>query len=198
MSLDSADEWRRRIAEALAGTTFFIPIVTPRFFKSDECRRELVTFAMHAESLGVSELLLPLLYADVPNLSEDSEDEAVSLVARTQYERWTNLRLQDEQSEAYRQGVNRLAVKLMEIAESLAERPTPALASAHSSEEEPGLVDILADTEAAMPRWVEALEQFSPVMEEISGIMTSDRPPFVGPAAMRVGLLLSPPLPGSG
>jgi hypothetical protein len=165
------EEWRRRIAEALAGTTFFIPVVTPRYFKSEECRRELLTFAMHAQSLGVSELLLPLLYVDVPGLADDNEDEAVALVARTQYERWTALRLADEQSPEYRQGINTLAMRLMEISEAVTEssavvrKAETALAS-----DEPGLIDILADAEAALPRWSEAMERFGPLMEQIAGL----------------------------
>jgi hypothetical protein len=34
------DEWRRRIETALAETTFFVPIITPLYFKRQECRRE--------------------------------------------------------------------------------------------------------------------------------------------------------------
>jgi hypothetical protein len=162
------DQWRRRIADALEGTTFFIPVVTPRYFKSDECRRELLTFAMHAESLGVSELLLPLVYAEVPGLAEGSDDEAVALIARTQFERWTLLRLQDEEAPEYRQGINKLALRLMEIAESLRrDAAVTPVAPSQPVDGEPGIVDILADAEAALPRWVETLEKFTPVLEEI-------------------------------
>jgi hypothetical protein len=42
------DNWRKHIDEALAGITFFIPILTPRYFQSEECRRELLTFTTRA------------------------------------------------------------------------------------------------------------------------------------------------------
>jgi hypothetical protein len=77
-------EWKRRIDAALLGTAFFIPVLTPRYFSRPECRRELLTFVGHAASLGVNELLLPLLYVDVPDLSPDSDDEAIALIARMQ------------------------------------------------------------------------------------------------------------------
>ncbi len=56
--LDSArlkwgDRWRSEIREALEGTTFFIPVITPRYFASEECRNELLGFADQAEQLGL-------------------------------------------------------------------------------------------------------------------------------------------------
>lgn len=93
--LEWGAEWRSRIEAALAGTTFCIPIVTPAFFKSPECRREVLTFSGHARSLGLEELLLPILYVKVPGLSEDSPDEVMSLIANRQYVDWTKLRTED-------------------------------------------------------------------------------------------------------
>ena len=45
------DEWQRRIDEALEGTAFFVLVITPRYFQSEACRAELLTFSGHAESL---------------------------------------------------------------------------------------------------------------------------------------------------
>jgi TIR domain len=163
------DEWRRRIAEALTGTTFFIPIITPRYFRSEECRRELLTFAGHARSLGVTELLLPIVYAEVPNLDETNDDEAVALIARTQYVNWSDLRLMDEASEAYRQGVNALAKRLMDVAQALEGRPV--VVPEPSEEEELGLVDLMAQAEAALPRWLGVMEQLGPLAEEIGAVL---------------------------
>ncbi|MCP9488157.1 MAG: toll/interleukin-1 receptor domain-containing protein, partial [Gaiellaceae bacterium MAG52_C11] len=67
------DEWELRIEEALQATTFFIPVVTPRYFRSEECRKKLLGFAGHAKSLGLEELVLPLYYIEVPDL-EDKEN----------------------------------------------------------------------------------------------------------------------------
>lgn len=176
-SLLWGDAWRDRIDNALQETTFFIPIITPRFFKSAECRKELLKFAGAAKSLGVEELLLPILYIPVKGLSPDSGDEAVALIASTQYANWTALRLKDEESEDYRSEVNKLAARLADITEQLAERPTTAAAasitpvgpgSATEIEEPPGLVDLIAQLEVEAPKWSETIESFSPVMEEIS------------------------------
>ncbi len=64
-SIAWGDKWRERIDSALSQTTFFIPIITPRYFTRTECRRELLEFAGKAKSLGVDELLLPILYVEV-------------------------------------------------------------------------------------------------------------------------------------
>ncbi|NHC12976.1 TIR domain-containing protein [Motilibacter deserti] len=122
-ALSWGSQWRARIDAALRATTFFVPLVTPRYFRSPECRRELLGFAGHAESLGLRELLLPVYYIDVPGLSEDSADEAVALVAGVQWEDWRGLRLEDEHSSAYRKGVARIAARLAALAAARAQEP---------------------------------------------------------------------------
>ncbi len=153
-------EWRRRIDDALAGTTFFIAIVTPRYFKSDECRRELLTFAGQAQSLGLEELLLPILYSEVPSMSPDSEDEAVALVARTQYVDWTASRLQEQSSAAYRAAVNGLAKRLVAIAREVADRQVREEVRVSSAGEEGDLIDLETVVEqitGLLPDWLEAV-----------------------------------------
>ena len=66
------EEWRERIDSSLAETTFFIPVITPRYFTRPECRRELLEFAAKAKMLGAEELLLPILYIEMRGLSAES------------------------------------------------------------------------------------------------------------------------------
>lgn len=171
--LSWGDEWRSRIDEALEGTAFFIPVITPRYFASAECRKELLRFSGHAKSLGVEELLLPILYTRVPEMEGDEiEDEAVALIAKTQYEDWRTLRLEDEDSPVYRQAVNRLASRLAEIAERVSQpsveeigQATPAVGEPADA---PGFLDLMAVAEEAMPRWTSTIEQFGPAMEALA------------------------------
>jgi hypothetical protein len=115
------EEWRQRIDSSIAGTTFFIPVVTPRYFTRPECRRELLEFAAKAKMLDAEELLLPILYIETRGLSTDSPDEAVALVARTQHVDWHTNRLLEPQSREYRVAVNALARRLLDIAKKVAE-----------------------------------------------------------------------------
>jgi len=95
-SIEWGEDWRRVIENALADITFFIPIVTPRYFKSEECRKELLRFSELARSQGVEELVLPILYADVPGLETDALDPAMAIVARRQWEDWRTVRLESD------------------------------------------------------------------------------------------------------
>jgi TIR domain len=51
------EEWRKRIDESLSSIAFFIAVLTPCYFLSSECRRELQKFARSARDLGIEELV---------------------------------------------------------------------------------------------------------------------------------------------
>lgn len=61
----------QRIAELIDSVTFYIPIVTPSFFRDDACREQILRFAERERRLGRSDLILPLLY-----VGRGIEDEA--------------------------------------------------------------------------------------------------------------------------
>jgi hypothetical protein len=165
------EEWRRRIETALAETTFFIPVITPLYFKRDECRRELLSFVGQAQSLGVMELVMPLLYVEVPDLVEDSSDETRALVARMQYVDWRELRLSPENSAEYRRGVNSLALRLAEINNRYEQSESPLIADAlDGEEEEEGLMDLLAIIEQKFPGWQENIDDGNAIGSQISAI----------------------------
>jgi TIR domain len=165
-SLKWGDEWRRRIDEALVSTTFFIPLITPRYFTRDECRRELLTFARHAEALGVKELICPLLYVPVRDLTEENQDPAVALVARAQLVDWTTLRLRDFQSEDHRQAISELVNRLAEVATTIASRQEVHEATVDEESERAGLLETLNQLQALMPEWREAVEADALVYEQ--------------------------------
>lgn len=114
------NKWRATIDSVLTETTFFIAVVTPRYIASRECRRELLLFRQNAQARGVSELLFPILYADVDGLDENSQDEVKAAIAQAQYVPFTELRLADEQSSEYRTAINSLAKRLIDIANIIA------------------------------------------------------------------------------
>jgi hypothetical protein len=154
------DEWQRRIENALVQTTFFIPVITPRYFKRPECRRELISFVGQAESLGITELILPILYGDVVGLAPDSEDEAIALVGRTQYVDWRSLRLAGSATPEYRTAVNALAKRLIEIASIVATRQMEnelRRAQGDMADDEADLASVLQRVDALLPGWLDAV-----------------------------------------
>lgn len=175
------DDWRERIAEALSAATFFIPIMTPRYFDSAECRRELIFFAREAKKLGVQSLLLPILYVPVPDLEENElADEALTLVKPRQYVHWTELRLEDQGSPAYRKGVARLAKRLADTVVEVSKAPMGAEgigAEVYQAEvvdeEAPGFLELIVAGEEALPRWTGVIEEVGVALEKLTEVATA-------------------------
>lgn len=180
------EAWKERIDNAIAGTTFFIPIITPSYFRSPECRRELLKFAREAERLGLTELLLSVHWVRVPELEdspEASSDEAVRLVAKYNWEDLREERLEDRESSVYRKAVVKLAENLVERVQRVQDvQDTPgealagsrhpgssgALAEVGSREGEDGIIDRLAATEEAFPQALTLLNRLGERLNEVS------------------------------
>lgn len=163
------DEWRRRIGIALAETTFFIPVITPLYFKRQECRNELLSFVGQAQSLNAIELVMPILYVEVPGLTEDNPDEACALVARMQYADWRKLRLCAEDSAEYRQGVNSLALRLAEISRQYEQSDTQQIDGDSEADEE-GIIDLLGAIEQKLPGWEEVVDNGNTAFQQATAI----------------------------
>ena len=169
------EDWRDKIDSNLASVAFFIPVMTPRYFMSPECRRELQFFARRATDLGIKDLILPLLYVDVPSLHDETvTDDLIALVRTFQWEDWRDLRFFDVTSEGYRRGVGRLATRLVE-ANRHAEATTTALPVDETPDESidnvPGLIDQLATAEETLPEWQETVEVIKQDIELIGQVM---------------------------
>jgi F-box protein 11 len=74
--------WKRRISEAVGGVMLFFPVLTPGFFQSSECRQELQQFLEYEKQRGRDDLILPIHYIEVPELTEPAEHERDELVER--------------------------------------------------------------------------------------------------------------------
>jgi len=157
--IDWGEVWRERVATGLMATTFFIPVITPRYFAREECRREFRDFLAHAKSLGLEEFLLPILYVPVTGLVEDSNDELVAIVARTQFVDWTKMRLLDVESPGYRRELNSLAVRLAQIEEKLSEVQisNEVEIAQLTSIEDRGVIELAEAVNEHLPKWTEAV-----------------------------------------
>jgi hypothetical protein len=176
------EEWEKRISDSLAGTTFFIPVITPRFFTSKPCRQEVIDFTTRAtEDSGLSELFLPILYAEVPFLSKDAEDPVVRLVAKTQYVKWHKLRLLDPGSSEHRTAVHELAEEIERISRDVAEKPEASYSPPPTGsgvdkdgdgldDDQPGTLDHIGRAEEVLPVWQETVEKMARCLEEIGEI----------------------------
>ena len=59
----------------LDGVTFLIPIITPSFFGSANCRQELEYFLDREEKLKRNDLILPVHYIDYPPVENAKQRE---------------------------------------------------------------------------------------------------------------------------
>ncbi len=109
-------KWEKRLEESLDHTTFLIPIITPKFFKSPHCRGELERFLKREQKLGRSDLVLPVYY--IPYSSLDQKDHAkirdplVREIATRQRQDWTKMRFEEPGSKQWREAVANLAKKI--------------------------------------------------------------------------------------
>jgi len=172
------EDWRDKIDSSLASIAFFIPVITPRYFMSPECRRELQFFARRATRLGIKELVLPLLYVDFPSIHDDeATDDLIALVRTFQWEDWTDLRFADVGSGGYRRGVARLAARLVNANRRAEESDIARMAQEVKAvtddalDDSLGLIDRLATAEETLPKWGETLEAIRREIELIRQVM---------------------------
>jgi hypothetical protein len=176
------DDWHPKIDQSLSSIAFFIPVITPRYFKSAECRRELNFFARNAERLGVKELVLPILYLDFPALHNDPQtDDLMAMVGRFQWVDWTSLRFAELTSGDYKRAVSSLAERL--VAANASADKTAAngslLANIEASDDldEPGTLDKVGLMEEALPDLSQTIIAIGQTIGEIGEAMnraTSD------------------------
>jgi hypothetical protein len=172
-AINWGEAWREKVDEGLATVAFFVPVITPRYFRSPECRRELQFFARKAQSLGVTELVLPLLYVDDPSLHEDKpKDELVELIRTFQWVDWRQLRFEERASAAYRRNVSELAARLVAANEQAALTETVRVERDGAGEtDEAGVLDKLVDSEQAMGEWTLSLQAMTEDVEIVGALM---------------------------
>ena len=78
-------DWRQSIRESVLAATVFIPIVTMRYFTSDACRNELLSFYSNADSLGVKQLILPVILSGAEFITAEDSREEVRLIESLNY-----------------------------------------------------------------------------------------------------------------
>jgi hypothetical protein len=111
------ENWRRRIEDSLEGVAFFIPVITPSFFKSEYCRAELKQFLEREKKLCRRDFILPVYYVGTPLLDDAgrrAEDELAKEIAERQYADWRELRFEPFDSPKVGKELERLAAQIRE------------------------------------------------------------------------------------
>jgi hypothetical protein len=93
--LKAGHPWRAGIDDSLDGVTFLIPILTPAYFRSEECRREFLRFLEKERDLKREDLILPLYYVNSPVLEDEAKragNDVAKVLRERQYQDWRHLR----------------------------------------------------------------------------------------------------------
>ena len=89
--------WQKRIEESLDHSTFLICILTPGFFKSPACRKEVERFVEREKKLGRGDLILSVYHVESLQLRDKKQinkDKIANLLAARQYVDWRELRFE--------------------------------------------------------------------------------------------------------
>jgi uncharacterized membrane protein YhaH (DUF805 family) len=108
--------WESEIKGAVAQSTFFIPIVTPRAVNSKYCGFEFNAFLDRERALGRSDLVFPVLYISVPGLDNEAiwrNHPVLSIIGQRQYVDWRPFRHEDIRAPAVRAEIERFCSKIV-------------------------------------------------------------------------------------
>jgi hypothetical protein len=175
-SIQLGEDWRKIIQERLSSANFFIPVITPRYFRSTACVDELKEFSLGAKRLGVKELIIPILYADVPGFDDENPDnELIKLIKSFQYQDWREIRFEEVNTKFYRQGVYDIALRIFSVNnQGLVDKPLKEeIRDSKTTDDEdvPGTIEILAEYEKQIELLPQTLETISENITKIGGIM---------------------------
>ena len=108
-------DWAATIERTISQTTFFIPIVTPRFLKSTHCAEEFRSFRNRMIALGRDDLIFPILYVSVDqvNIAETAFGQELAALRRHQWSDFRPLRHADPRSPEVCMWVDRLADSIL-------------------------------------------------------------------------------------
>ena len=114
VSLPPGAEWDPAIRARLLSGNFFVAIVTPAFFQSEWCCRELMLFRKREEQLGRSDLIYPFIFLDVDhvdctNKHQCFDPDAFALLKDRQRVDYRNHRLKPATAQAALRTIDRLS-----------------------------------------------------------------------------------------
>lgn len=176
-SLEWGDAWESVIHSHLGKVAFFIPVITPAYFKSVACRTEIERFAERTSIEGLKGLLLPILWVPSRELDDAaSSDPLVQVVKDRQWEDWTSLRHEARGSSAYSRTLEKMAERIRRANEAADRAESASLVvnepneSPEEASEDDGRLDKLAKMEQSVGLWIEDLGVVGGGLKEMGSI----------------------------
>jgi hypothetical protein len=119
------EQWKGKLNDSADHAIFLIPIITPSYFQSEECRAELEQFVEREKTTGFRELILPLYYIECSQFEDQFAKEAdrlAQVVAEHNYRDVRSLRHRSLHSYEVRQEITALANLLIKRLDGLVRR----------------------------------------------------------------------------
>jgi len=115
-SVTWGQRWKERIDEALDGATFLLVFLTPNFFGSTECRREVRKFMDREKRTGHQRLILPVYYistkqVDTPH--DCKKDALITAISKHQHFDWRPYRFEPFDAPPSRKAMAALAEQII-------------------------------------------------------------------------------------
>lgn len=73
-------DWKEHIDNSLDEVIFLIPIITPKFLKSESCRDEMKHFISRENKLNRTDLILPVYFKECPEIEEKARNASDPVV----------------------------------------------------------------------------------------------------------------------
>lgn len=185
-------QWKEQVDGALDAAVFLIPILTPSFFASRECRREVEIFQARERARSRSDLILPLYYISTALLDggASADDPFVEFLRARQYVDWRPLRHVPLSNRKGRLAVSDLARRLDEAVQrvdppsrTLSKAPAAPRSPQASALDEAGMLRAVVDRDPLV-----ALEGARHLLERpdlIADLISQSAPSPVGETAVR-------------
>ena len=109
------EHWPKKLDDMLNQTRFFMPILTPSFFESKPCRKELQSFLDAEAKAGREDLILPIYWTECELLDEEtlrSEDALAVILHERQRHDWRHLAFETFTSKDVQRSLQDLARKI--------------------------------------------------------------------------------------
>ena len=109
------EHWPDKLDDMLKQARFFIPIITPKFFRSAPCRDELTKFLGQEQKVGRRDLVLPIYWIACPVLEEGhlkAKDQLAEEIDERQRWDWRALLFEDLTAKACRQELHALSTQI--------------------------------------------------------------------------------------
>lgn len=167
--------WRSRIDESVDSATILIAVLTPRFFRSDACRREVERFFDREARLDRKDLIMPLYYIAVPGWARESSDHLIAELAERNLTDWRDLRFESFDNPAVRRKIAQLAREVVAALERESVVSTAGVVEEVESDfavGESAFVELVAEAEEAMPLFGQAIVDLTSELQRAGEIAT--------------------------